>query len=63
MFNACGLLIINEDSEVHVMVMQPPVLSLPINNQVPFEQNTTSEVASFFFHLLQHVNPPAVLSP
>lgn len=45
----CVLLIINEDSKVYVMVMQPPVLSLAINNQVPFDVATMSEVALFFF--------------
>lgn len=56
------MLIIKEDSEVHVMVMQPPVLSLPINYLVLFDVATTSEVA-FFLHQLRHVNPSAVLSP
>lgn len=58
----CVLLIINEDGEVHVMVMQPPVLSLSINNQVPFHVDPMSKVAPFF-HQLRHVNPLAVLSP
>lgn len=63
-FAVCALLIINEASEVYVMVMQPPGLSLPINNQVLFDVAMMSEVALFFFlHQLQHVNPPAVLSP
>lgn len=55
-------LIIKEDREVYVMVMQPPVLSLPINNQVFFDVATMSKVA-FFLHQLRHVNVPAVLSP
>lgn len=56
------VLIIKEDREVYVMVMQPPVLSLPINNQVFFDVATMSKVA-FFLHQLRHVNVPAVLSP
>lgn len=40
----------------------PPELSLPINNQVPFDVTTMSKVA-LFLHQLWHVNPPAVLSP
>lgn len=36
------VLIIKEDREVYVMVMQPPVLSLPINNQVFFDVATMS---------------------
>lgn len=47
---------------MYVMVMQPPVLSLPINNLVLFDVATMSKVA-FFLHHLRHVNPPAVLSP
>lgn len=47
---------------MYVVVMQPPVLSLLINNQVLFDVATQSEVASFLHHL-RHVNPPDVLSP
>lgn len=55
-------LIMEEGSEVHVMVMQPPVLSLPINYLVLFDVAMTSEVA-FFLHQLRHSNQSAVLSP
>lgn len=39
---------------MHVMVMQPPVPSLPINNQVPFDVATVSEVVSLL-HQLRHL--------
>lgn len=55
-------LIMKEGSEVHVMVMQPPVLSSPINYLVLFDVAMTSEVA-FFLHQLRHLNPSTVLSP
>lgn len=57
-----SVLIIKGDSEVHVMVMQPPVHSLPIHYLVLFDVATISEVA-FSLHQLRHVNPSAVLSP
>lgn len=44
----CVLLIVNENRELHVMIMQRTVSSLPINNQVVFDVVSTSEVAFFF---------------
>lgn len=49
------VLIVTEGREVHVMVMQPPVLSAPINYLLLFDVATTSEVAFFFFFLLASV--------
>lgn len=46
---------------MHVMVMQPPVLSLSINYLALFDVTMTSEVA-FFNHQLRHLNPSTVLS-
>lgn len=41
-------LTMNEGRGVYVMVMQTPVLSLPINNQVLFDVAPASEVAPLF---------------